>query len=104
MSLYSARRPRPARRMLESRLTVRPSPHPALSPKGRGDARERTEKRMNAVKRSAVSTGQLRRLPALHTRPIDLVVFQEPAPIKGRKPHLEGSFTLICLQRLSFPY
>jgi hypothetical protein len=39
----------------------------------------RTEQRINAVKRSAVSTGQLRRLPALHTRPIDLVVFQEPS-------------------------
>ena len=33
---------------------------------------------VNAAKRSAVSTGQLRRLPALHLRPIDLVVFQEP--------------------------
>lgn len=36
------------------------------------------ERRMDAVKRSAVSTGRLRRLPALHPRPIDLVVFQEP--------------------------
>jgi hypothetical protein len=63
-----------------------------------------TEKRIYAVKRLAVSTGQLRRLPALHTRPIDLVVFQEPTPIKGRRPNLEGSFTLICLQRLSLPY
>jgi hypothetical protein len=33
----------------------------------------------NAVKRLAVSTGQLRLLPALHTRPIDLVVYQEPS-------------------------
>jgi hypothetical protein len=38
-----------------------------------------SEQRINAVKRSAVSTGQLRRLPALHTRPIYLVVFQEPS-------------------------
>jgi co-chaperonin GroES (HSP10) len=37
------------------------------------------EERMNAAKRLAVSTGQLRRLPALHTRPIDLVIFQEPS-------------------------
>ncbi len=36
------------------------------------------EERINAVKRLAVSTGQLRRLLALHTPPIDLVVFQEP--------------------------
>ncbi len=34
---------------------------------------------VNAAKRSAVSTGQLRRLPALHTRPIDPVVFREPS-------------------------
>jgi hypothetical protein len=34
--------------------------------------------RIKAAKRSAVSTGQLRPLLALHTRPIDLVVFQEP--------------------------
>src|SRR3984893_11487815 len=62
------------------------------------------EKRINAVKRSAVSTGQLRRLPALHTRPIDLVVFQEPSSTRERRPNLEGGFTLICLQRLSWPY
>ena len=37
------------------------------------------EKRINAAKRSAVSTGRLRRLRALHVRPIDLVVFQEPS-------------------------
>jgi hypothetical protein len=34
--------------------------------------------RSKAAKRSAVSTGQLRPLRAVHTRPIDLVVFQEP--------------------------
>jgi hypothetical protein len=40
------------------------------------------ERGINAAKRSAVSTGQLRRLPALHTRPIDLVVFQEPSSLR----------------------
>jgi hypothetical protein len=40
------------------------------------------EQGINAVKRLAVSTGQLRRLPALHTRPIDLVVFQEPTVLR----------------------
>ena len=30
------------------------------------------------VKHSAVRTGRLRRSPAVHARPIDLVVFQEP--------------------------
>ena len=38
---------------------------------------------VNAVKRLAVSTGQLKQLPAVHTRPIDLVVFQEPVYLKG---------------------
>ena len=38
--------------------------------------------RINAVKRLAVSTGQLRQLPALHIRPIDLVVFQEPVCLR----------------------
>ena len=42
-----------------------------------------SEKRINAVKRSAVSTGQLSTLPCLHPRPIDLVVFQEPSSRKG---------------------
>ena len=36
------------------------------------------EEGINAVKRSAVSTGRLRRLLVVHVRPIDLVVFQEP--------------------------
>jgi len=31
------------------------------------------------VKLSAVGTGPLRRSPAVHSRPIDLVVFQEPS-------------------------
>ena len=41
------------------------------------------EPRINAVKRLAVSTGRLKRLPAVHLRPIDLVVFQEPSFHKG---------------------
>jgi hypothetical protein len=35
--------------------------------------------RIGVVKRSAVRTGRLRRSPAVHSRPIDLVVFQEPS-------------------------
>src|SRR5207302_7245159 len=61
------------------------------------------ERGVNAVKRLAVSTGQLRLLPVLHLRPIDLVVFQEPMSYDGR-PDLGGGFTLRCLQRLSGPY
>jgi len=33
------------------------------------------------VKRLAVRTGRLRRSPVVHSRPIDLVVFQEPSSI-----------------------
>ena len=43
---------------------------------------ERTvPERIGVVKRSAVSTGRLRRSLALHARPIDLVVFQEPSAL-----------------------
>jgi hypothetical protein len=52
--------------------------------------------------RSAVSTGRLRRSPALHVRPIDLVVYQEPSA-KARKPGLGVGFALRCFQRLSVP-
>src|SRR4051794_12048984 len=63
----------------------------ADSPSGRcAWLAHRTEKRINAVKRLAVSTGQLRRLPALHTRPINLVVFQEPTPRRAGNLILKG--------------
>src|SRR5436305_7082718 len=38
---------------------------------------------INAVKRSAVSTGRLSGSPRVHVRPIDLVVFQEPSPVRA---------------------
>ena len=59
---------------------------------------------VNAVKRSAVSTGQLSALLHLHTPPIDLVIFQEPSSQRDRRPRLAEGFTLRCLQRLSVPY
>ena len=52
------------------------------------------------VKRSSVSTGQLRRLLALHHRPINLVVFQGTQT----KPDLGKGFALRCFQRLSEPH
>ena len=58
---------------------------------------------INAAKRSAVSTGWLKPLLALHLRPIYQVVFLEPSPC-GRRPCLAGGFTLRCFQRLSVPY
>src|SRR5262249_50773420 len=59
---------------------------------------------VGAAKRSAVSTGRLRQLPALHLRPIDPVVFREPSSLRDRRPRLAGGFTLRCLQRLSLPH
>ena len=54
--------------------------------------------------RLAVRTGRLRRSPAVHSRPIDLVVFQEPTVHEcTRKPRFGGGFALRCLQRLSGP-
>src|SRR6266508_356427 len=55
-----------------------PARAPGRAPRGLGP-----EKGVNAVKRSAVSTGRLRRSPAVHVRPMYLVVFQEPLPLKG---------------------
>ena len=61
-------------------------------------------RRVGVVKPSAVRTGRLRRSPAVHSQPIDLVVFQEPSSVKrARKPRLGGGFALRCLQRLSGP-
>ena len=63
------------------------------------------ESRIKVVKRSSVSTGQLKRLLALHRQPINLVVFQgTPGPFGPTKPHLGTGFVLICFQHLSIPY
>ncbi len=52
------------------------------------------------VKHSPVSTGQLKRLLAVHSQPINLIVFQGVQT----KPYLGNSFVLICFQHLSKPY
>ncbi len=60
------------------------------------------EEEIKVVKRSSVSTGQLRRLLALHIQPINLVVFQGASgPVGPTKPNLGDGFALICFQRLS---
>ena len=51
---------------------------------------KRAEKRINAAKRSAVSTGPLHVLPHLYVRPIDLVVFQEPSSRRTGDLVLQG--------------
>ena len=48
----------------------------------------------------AISTGKLSRLPCLHTRPINVVVFHGS---QGRT-RFEVGFPLRCIQRLSRPY
>ena len=48
----------------------------------------------------AIRTGQLRALPPLHTRPIDVMVYHGP---RGR-PGFEVGFPLRCFQRLSRPH
>ena len=53
-------------------------------------SREGAKKRINAAKRSAVSTGQLSVLPHVHLRPIDLVVFQEPSSLRTGDLVLQG--------------
>src|SRR5262245_56715103 len=59
---------------------------------------------MNAAKRLAVSTGKLNVLLRVHIRPIYPVVFREPTSTRDWRPYLAEGFTLICLQRLSWPY
>ena len=49
-----------------------------------------------------ISSSQLRVLPHFHLCPIYLVVFKGVYSCDGRT-HLEGGFTLRCLQRLSLP-
>ena len=51
-----------------------------------------------------ISIGKLNASPRLHTRPIDLVIFQEPLEaLRPGRSHLVEGFTLRCLQRFSLP-
>src|SRR5262245_52460860 len=56
----------------------------------RAGHRGRAGRTIKAAKRSAVSTGRLRRLPAVHLRPIDLVVCEEPVALRPGDLILEG--------------
>ena len=52
-----------------------------------------------------ISTGKLNALLHLHTRPINVVVYNGPlGGLRPGIPNLEGGFPLRCFQRLSFPY
>ena len=51
-----------------------------------------------------ISIGKLNASPRLHTRPIDLVIFQVPlGALRLERSHLVEGFTLRCLQRFSLP-
>ena len=50
-----------------------------------------------------ISNSQLHVLPHFHPCPIYLVVFKGVYFLKNGISHLEGGFTLRCLQRLSLP-
>ena len=52
------------------------------------------------AKHSPISTGQLKWLPTVHNRPINLVVFEGVQT----RPNLGNGFVLICFQHLSKPY
>src|SRR4051794_17753570 len=59
---------------------------------------------VKAVKRSTVSTGNLKRFHAVQLRPINRVVY--PGSLGGKppwNPRLDIGFTLRCFQRLSVP-
>jgi len=60
--------------------------------------------RVGVVKRSAVGTGPLRRSPAVHSQPIDLVVFQEPSsPVATGNLVLKRASRLDAFSAYPFP-
>ena len=50
-----------------------------------------------------ISTAPLNALRRLHSRPINLIVFEVSYGIAAERSHLGGGFTLRCFQRLSLP-
>src|ERR1700719_3055829 len=65
---------------------------------------ERGQKRNYGQASRLISIGKLNVSPRLHTRPIDLVIFQEPlGALRLGRSHLVEGFTLICFQRFSLP-
>src|SRR3954471_9419309 len=62
------------------------------------------KKQENPSSPRRISTGLLIALLRLHSRPIDLVVYQASYSLKGDgRAHLEAGFALRCFQRLSVP-
>ena len=59
--------------------------------------------RIGVVKRLAVRTGRLRRSLAVHSRPIDLVVFQEPSHLRAGNLVLKRASRLDAFSAYPFP-
>ncbi len=99
MGMRRGRGLRPRVRTLRSRGGIVPDfgrGRPIPRPPGGGE-------RIGVVKHSAVRTGRLRRLPAVHARPIDLVVFQEPSHLRAGNLVLEGASRLDAFSAYPVP-
>src|SRR5262249_8062104 len=67
------------------------------------DLRGEGSVRIGVVKLLAVRTGRLRRSLAVHSRPIDLVVFQEPLHLRAGNLVLEGASRLDAFSAYPVP-
>ena len=77
----------------------------AVPPRPRAQVSARGHKRINGQAARLISIGKLHTSRCVHTRPIDLVIFQEPLGIlRSGTSHLVEGFTLRCFQRLSLPH
>ena len=71
-----------------------------IAPKAR-----RWKERINGQAARLISIGKLHISRCVHTRPIDLVIFQEPlGDLRPGTTHLVEGFTLRCFQRFSLPH
>ena len=62
-------------------------------------------KRINGQASRLISIGKLHALRRFYTRPIDLVIFQEPLGIlRSGRSHLVEGFMLRCFQHFSLPH
>ena len=62
-------------------------------------------RRINGQAARLISIGKLHASQRVHTRPIYLVIFQEPSGIlRSGRSHLVEGFTLRCFQRFSLPH
>ena len=94
----------PSTRFRETKLLSRASPHNSrfFLSVGKLIQTSYLTFRKSRLSPRPISIGQLRTLLHFHLRPIYLIVSKGSYSYDG-KSHLEGGFTLRCLQRLSRP-